>query len=102
MSKALSVNISHTLGANDARRRIESGIVQFRNSLGSKLSLFEQSWTENHLDFKVGFMGQVCSGTLDVYETQVRLDVQLPGILGMFARKVQTLATKRGQLLLGR
>jgi hypothetical protein len=102
MSKSLSVNINHTLGADDARRRIESGIAQFRSSLGSKLSLFEETWINNHLDFKVGFMGQVCSGTLDVFETQVCLEVQLPGLLGAFARKVQTLATKKGQLLLGR
>jgi hypothetical protein len=102
MSKALSVNINHTLGAADARRRIESGISQFRSSLGSKLSLFEETWIDNHLDFKVGFMGQICSGTLDVYETKVCLDVQLPGMLGVFARKVQSLATRKGQLLLGR
>jgi hypothetical protein len=47
-------------------------------------------------------MGQICSGTLDVFETQVCLEVQLPGMLGVFARKVQSLATKKGQLLLGR
>ena len=102
MSKGITVNVSHNLGAEAARLRIETGIAQFRSSFGSKLSLCEEIWTDNHLDFKVGFMGQVCQGKLDVFESQVRLEVFLPGMLVYFADKVQSVARRKGQLLLGR
>ena len=102
MSKGITVNVSHNLGAEAARLRIETGIAQFRSSFGSKLSLCEEIWTDNHLDFKVGFMGQVCQGKLDVFESQVQLEVFLPGLLGYFADKVQSVARRKGQLLLGR
>jgi Putative polyhydroxyalkanoic acid system protein (PHA_gran_rgn) len=102
VSKGITVNVSHNLGAEAARLRIETGIAQFRSSFGSKLSLCEEIWTDNHLDFKVGFMGQVCQGKLDVFESQVRLEVFLPGMLGYFADKVQSVARRKGQLLLGR
>jgi hypothetical protein len=103
MSKGITVNVSHNLGAEAARLRIETGITQFRNSFGSKLSVCEEIWIDNHLDFKVGFMGQVCQGKLDVFASQVRLEVFLPGLLGFFADKVQSMVRKKGQqLLLGR
>jgi hypothetical protein len=101
VSKGIMINVSHDLGAEAARLRIETGIAQFRSSFGSKLSACEEIWTDNHLDFKVGFMGQVCQGKLDVFDNQVRLEVILPGLLGVFADKIQSVARKKGQLLLG-
>jgi hypothetical protein len=102
VSKAITVNVGHSLGAEAARLRIETGIVQFRNGLGSKLSVFQESWTGNHLDFEVGFMGQICRGKLDVFDSQVRLEIFLPGLLGLLANKVQSAVRKKGQLLLSR
>jgi Putative polyhydroxyalkanoic acid system protein (PHA_gran_rgn) len=102
VSKGITVNVSHNLGAEAARLRIETGIAQFRSSFGSKLSVCEEIWADNHLDFKVGFMGQVCQGKLDVFDTQVRLEIFLPGLLGLLADKVQSVARKKGRLLLGR
>ncbi len=103
MPKAITVNVNHDLGRHAAMQRIEMGIAQFRNTFGSKLSVCEETWIDNHLDFKVGLMGQVCQGTLDVMDAEVRLEVMLPGMLGFFAEKVQQIAKKRGkQLLLSR
>jgi len=102
MSKAITVNVNHNLGAESARMRIETGIGQFRSSFGSKLSVFKESWTGNHLEFEVGFMGQICSGNVDVFDDRVQLEVFLPGLLGFLANKVQSVARKKGQLLLSR
>ena len=100
MSEKVSVKVNHSLGTQAARLRIETGIDQFRKTLGSKLSVLEEKWIDNHLDFRVGMFGQTCQGTLDVFETYVRLEVTLPGMLGFFAKKVSTLARRKGQLLL--
>jgi Putative polyhydroxyalkanoic acid system protein (PHA_gran_rgn) len=101
MPQSFTLNVNHSLGAEVARQRIESGIAQFRNTLGSQLSVLEETWINNHLDFRVGFMGQMATGILDVGDTVVRLEVLLPGLLGFFANKVQSLVRKKGQLLLG-
>jgi hypothetical protein len=102
MSKAITVTVNHNLDAETARTRIEAGIAQFRSSFGSKLSVFRETWTGNHLEFEVGFMGQICRGNLDVFDNQVRLEVFLPGLLGYLADKVQSVVRKKGQLLLSR
>jgi hypothetical protein len=39
---------------------------------------------------------------LDVFDSQVRLEIVLPGLLGFLADKVQSVVRKKGQLLLGR
>jgi hypothetical protein len=101
MPQSFTVNVNHSLGARVARERIESGIAQFRSTFGNHVSVLEETWVNNHLDFRVGFMGQIATGTLDVGDTVVRLDVQLPGLLGFFANKVHSLVRKKGQLLLG-
>jgi Putative polyhydroxyalkanoic acid system protein (PHA_gran_rgn) len=102
MSKAITVTVNHNLDAETARMRIEAGIAQFRSSFGSKLSVFRETWTGNHLEFEVGSMGQICRGNLDVFDNQVRLEVFLPGLLGYLADKVQSVVRKKGQLLLSR
>jgi hypothetical protein len=52
------------------------------------------------LKFRVRALGQVASGTIDVEENLVRLQVLLPWMLAKFARAVQSVADARGRLLL--
>ncbi len=100
MSQLVTVNINHSLGVDGARSRIQSALDDFRGLIGGQLSVYDTSWTGNHLDFKIGFMGHTLSGGLDVFEFCVRLEVALPGALGFFAKKIQSLIKKRGRLLL--
>ena len=102
MSRGITVNVNHNLGADAARLRVQTGIAQFRGSFGSKLSACEEHWSGNHLDFRVGFMGQTCEGTLDVFDSRVQLEIVLPGLLGFFANKFQSVVRKKAQLLLSR
>ena len=50
--------------------------------------------------FRGHSMGQVVSGTVDVGESELRLEVVLPWILHRFAGAVQTAFKQRAQLLL--
>ena len=52
------------------------------------------------LDFSLTAMGQTASGTVDVTDDQVKLEILLPGMLGMLANKVKDMITQRGQILL--
>jgi Putative polyhydroxyalkanoic acid system protein (PHA_gran_rgn) len=100
MSETVSVEVKHSLGASGAKRRVEVGIEQFRRTFGSKMSMIEEHWVDHHLNFRLGFMGHTCAGNLDIYDAYVRLEVELPGALGFFAKKVSSLVRKKGHLLL--
>ena len=100
MSKPLVVSIPHHLGKDEALRRLKDGIVQLKTTYGGKFSILEDSWTGDHLDYRVGALGQNAAGSLDVSDEQVVLSIQLPWMLAMLAEKAKTLIQKEGTLML--
>lgn len=101
MREPLIVSIPHSLGKEEARRRLQAGLGQAASSL-PVLTIEEQSWADDRLTFGVRALGQVASGTIDVEEKVVRLQVVLPWLLAKFARAVQSAIKTRGQILLGK
>jgi hypothetical protein len=52
------------------------------------------------MDFRVGAMGQTVNGHLEVFEEQVKVEVQLPWLLAMVAEKAKNFIQKQGTLML--
>ncbi|MFZ1924479.1 MAG: polyhydroxyalkanoic acid system family protein [Xanthobacteraceae bacterium] len=100
MSQPLSVSIPHRLGKEEAVRRLQSGLGKVRANYGHLLAVQEETWTENHLQFRVSALGQAASGTLEVFEDRVDLEVYLPWLLARLAGAIQPLVRKEGMLLL--
>ena len=100
MSKAITITIPHQLGRAEARRRIEDGFGDFSRHLGGAGGV-SKSWDADRLNFTLQAVGQQISGFLDVVDDAVRVEVILPGFLGMIAGKIKGAVQKEGQLLLG-
>lgn len=99
MSKAVTVTIPHELGRVEARRRIETGFGDLSRHLGG-LGAVTKSWEGDRLSFAFAAMGQAISGSVDVADRAIRLEVLLPGLLAMMAGKLKGRLQKEGQLLL--
>lgn len=102
MSQPLSLAIPHKLGREEARRRIEGGMGQFTQQLGGAMNNFQQGWVEDRLNFSGEVMGQTITGAMEVLEDAVRMEVTLPGFLGLMAGKIKSKLHKEGQALLER
>jgi Putative polyhydroxyalkanoic acid system protein (PHA_gran_rgn) len=100
MSEPLVVSIPHRLGKDEALRRLKTGIAEVGTSFGHWFSVREQIWTGDHLRFEVNALGQSASGSIDVAEDYVRLEVFLPWILAKLFGTIQPLIRKEGMLLL--
>jgi putative polyhydroxyalkanoate system protein len=100
MSKPLIIEIPHQLGQEEARRRLETGIEQLKQTFGHKVTSVDNSWTGNHLDVAIKALGQSVTAALDVETDRVRVEVQLPWMLAMIAEKAKGFIRKEGQLLL--
>ena len=100
MSKPLTVSIPHRLGKEEVVRRLQAGLGSVRTNFGHLLAVQEQIWTGDHLQFRVSALGQAASGSIDVAEDHVRLEVVLPWLLAKIAEKVQPLIRKEGTLML--
>jgi len=99
MTKPLIVSIPHSLGKEEALRRLRPGLSRAAATV-PVLTVDEERWEGERLNFRVRALGQAASGTIDVGEDEVRLEVTLPWLLQKFATAAQAAIRARGQLLL--
>ena len=100
MSKPLVVSIPHRLGKAEAVRRLKSGLATAQANFGHLYTVQEEIWTDEHLRFRVSALGQSASGSIDVADDHVRLEVVLPWLLAKLAEIVQPRIRKEGTLML--
>ena len=103
MSSTIRIDIPHSLGYAEARRRIKRGFSSFGQQLGGGGACSAtHSWKGDHLDFGANVLGQAVTGRLDVEDAQVHIEVDLPAMLAMIAAPISGRLRRQGQLLLGR
>ena len=100
MVEPVVVTIPHKLGKAEAKRRLEAGFGNVRSTFGESFVVLKDEWAGDHLDFSATMLGQKTTGTVDVAEDYVRLEVQLPWMLAMLANKAKALVTRQGKLML--
>jgi hypothetical protein len=100
MSKPLVVSIPHRLGKDEAMRRLKTGLGSASASFGHVFKIQEEIWTGPHLQYRISALGQVASGSIEVADDYVRLEVFLPWLLAKLAEALQPLIRKEGTLLL--
>ena len=99
MSQPIDVDLPHSLGKDEARRRIANNVHKLREHIpgGAKV---QSGWTGDQLNLQIAAMGESVNATIDVQDTKVHLKVLLPGMLGMFSGIVQAALQKKGSVLL--
>jgi hypothetical protein len=102
MSTPIRVSIPHQLGRAQARSRIETGFSKLARQLPGGAAVCDQRWDGDRLAFSIAVMGQTISGSLEVLDTAVTMDIVLPGLLGQIAGAFKDRLQKAGQLLLTR
>ena len=100
MSEPLIVVIPHSLGKDEALRRIKGGIGRAQNEFARLMSVEEEARSGDRLTFRVSTLGQRAAGFIDVYDGAVRLEVTLPWLLAKFAHAAQRVIGQKGQLML--
>jgi hypothetical protein len=100
MSTPLVVSIPHRLGREEAVRRLKSGLGGVRTGYSPLLTINDETWTGDHLVFRVSALGQSAAGTIDVADDHVRLEVTLPWLLAKLAEKITPAIRKEATLML--
>ena len=99
MSAPLVVSIPHSLGREEALRRLKGGLSRAATSV-PVLTVDEERWEGDQMFFRVRALGQAASGQIDVADDHVRLEVMLPRLLQRFAEMAQIAIRNRGTQLL--
>ena len=100
MPPPLVVFIPHSLGKEEAIRRLKSGLGTAQSNFGRLFTVREETWTGDHLQFCINALGQVVNGNIAVADDHIRLEVLLPWLLAKVAEVIQPLIRKEGLLML--
>jgi hypothetical protein len=99
MSNPVIVDLPHSLGQEEARRRIERNIGKLTDHIPGGATV-SSSWTGNLLSLDIGAMGQQVAARIDVQEKLVRLEVMLPPSLAFFGGMMEGLIKRQGAQML--
>src|SRR3954470_5231571 len=99
MSQPIEVDLPHSLGKDEARRRIANNIHKLTDHIPGGAQV-QSGWTGDQLNLQVAAMGEAINAVIEVMETKVHVRVLLPGMLGMFSGLIQGALQKKGNVLL--
>jgi hypothetical protein len=101
MTRPLTINIPHSLGREEAIRRLKRGLARATTAL-PMVKIEEEVWSGDQLSFKLSGMGQAAFGTAKVNDADVHLEIVLPWLLQKMGEMVQSVVRSRAQILLER
>ncbi len=96
----LTISVPHQLGRTEAKRRLDELTAKVQGESAGLVQRVEQHWDGDTLHFHIGAMGQSVSGTAEVAEQTVNLDIALPWMLSMLSGKLKTEIEKQARDLL--
>ena len=99
-TKSIKIAIPHRLSRQEATQRLQSGFADFRKQYASQPRPDGTRWTGHHMDFNATVFGQSITGRIDVRDSSVDLEVDLPWVFAVLAGKVKGQLQQAGQKLL--
>jgi hypothetical protein len=99
-TEPITITISHRLGRDAAKQRIDSGLGTLRAELLPFVTKAEYAWDGYRLDFRIAAAMQTIVGRIEVYDEFVKVELGLPRLLHLLARTLKTRIEQRGAHLL--
>ena len=97
----MQVPIPHNLGREEARRRLQANGHKMADSFPAGMAQVETSWpSEDRMALSIQAMGQAVVGRIDIEDTQVVLNVDLPPALGFIEPIIAGAIKQSGQKML--
>ena len=95
------IDIPHKLGREEAKRRLKSRIGELSSHIPGGAADVRTAWpSEDRMTLEVDAMGQSVSTVLDVAETHITLQLQLPAMLSFMSGAIEKAIRKGGAKVL--
>jgi hypothetical protein len=100
MSEPLVVTIPHRLGKEEAISRLKKGFAELPANFTPLFRINDQRWSGDRFEFSLSALAQHVSGTIDVADDQVRVEVMLPWLLARLASRIPGAIQREARLML--
>jgi Putative polyhydroxyalkanoic acid system protein (PHA_gran_rgn) len=95
-----TVEVAHNLGQAEALNRIKGILSSAKEQYGDRISNLEEAWTGDGGTFSFKAMGFKISGSLDVTDTDVKINGDFPWAAKPFQGTIETTLRERAERLL--
>jgi Putative polyhydroxyalkanoic acid system protein (PHA_gran_rgn) len=100
MSEPVIFTISHRLGKEEAARRLRKGFADLPTHVTPLFRINDQRWSGDRFDFSLTALAQHISGTIEVADDNVRVELILPTLLARLASQIPGLIQRQTRLML--
>jgi len=101
-TEPITITISHRLGREEAKRRIDQGLASIRGEIAPYVKSLDYAWDGYRLDFRVVAMMQTITGRIEAYDDSIKVELGLPRLLHLLARTIKgRIENRAGALLEG-
>ncbi len=84
-----TMETSHSLSREEATRRLKEKFITVRDRYGSHVDNLNENWTDHTFYFAFKAMGMGVTGTVQVEDASVILDVRLPLAIMLFKSAIE-------------
>ena len=100
-TEPITVTISHKLGREEAKHRIDSGFGKIRADIEPYVSRLEYRWESDYtLELHATAMMQTLTGRIEVCEDFIKIELGLPRLLHLIAKTLSGRIQKTAASLL--
>lgn len=95
------VALPHQLGRDEVRRRMKERSHEIASFFPGGLATVETSWpNDDKMGLVIDALGQRVVGGVEIYDSEVVIDIDLPAALGMVRSVIERAVRKEGARLL--
>jgi hypothetical protein len=100
-TEPITVTISHRLGRDEAKRRVENGFGAIRAEIAPYVRSLDYNWEEEYaLALHASAMLQTVTGRIEIYEDFIKVELGLPRLLHLIGKTIAGRIEKTGAALL--
>ncbi|MCZ8018296.1 polyhydroxyalkanoic acid system family protein [Novosphingobium sp.] len=97
----MRIAVPHSLGVEEARRRIRAGSGEVADMVPAFAKVSTAWPTEDRMDLTVGIMGKALTGQIEVGESEVAFSFEIPESLAFVEPLIRGQVEAKGRKLLG-
>ena len=87
----MNIKIEHRLSRDEAKRRLEGLIQTLKTEYGDQIRDLSEQWTGYANKISGSAKGYSVSGTIEIEELAVIIDLKIPLFLQVFGKKIRSL-----------
>ena len=99
MQKPLVITVEHHATKREVLRKLKNGFGDICAQIAPYVSSVAEDWTDSGVEVRVVALAHPITSSIQVDERLVRIEVRLPGLLGIFGGLIAS-RVKRGATLL--